>query len=384
MKGRIGLLSSNELTVTREQALQVLERVESLELALAPTIFDANIEPAEKKEHMKALVMARATVQIDAEENKDSPWHIEEGESEEKVLFKAGVREYMVFTRAAEIVRSLETTLTITNTELLREMDRRRIDLFPPDGEWKDLKQIVRDLHMGKDSSRDKDILRMTGEIGDSYEAAGVDAKQIAQIIQAHASERGSGTSVLAVMATAASKVLKDRTLSTEEKFEALKAIAADALVMGVTRLESKYHSRKVPRLPYYERQDEEGSLVTFLARTDDQRDLLLGRMRDAMIQSEFDLTSTLSPGTVVKYMVEEDWEGLLKVSVLTDPARRVVYGMMQAGNPPFDREHFLKYSSLTQRDVDQALGDLMHYGLVRLHSAIGSRRFWDLAVRDG
>jgi hypothetical protein len=322
MKGRIGLLSSNELTVTREQALQVLERVESLELALAPTIFDANIEPAEKKEHMKALVMARATVQIDAEENKDSPWHIEEGESEEKVLFKAGVREYMVFTRAAEIVRSLETTLTITNTELLREMDRRRIDLFPPDGEWKDLKQIVRDLHMGKDSSRDKDILRMTGEIGDSYEAAGVDAKQIAQIIQAHASERGSGTSVLAVMATAASKVLKDRTLSTEEKFEALKAIAADALVMGV--------------------------------------------------------------GTVVKYMVEEDWEGLLKVSVLTDPARRVVYGMMQAGNPPFDREHFLKYSSLTQRDVDQALGDLMHYGLVRLHSAIGSRRFWDLAVRDG
>jgi hypothetical protein len=350
-------------------------------VAAAPVIFDVTIAPADKKDHAMYLFLAQAREQIDNETDEDSPWHINDDDGTKQRAHKAGMFEYQVFTRAVEIVQNLQTTLAINETELIREMDRRRIDLFPPDGEWKDIEGIIRDLNQGKVGSRATDILRMCGDVGDAYEKAGVTAKDIAEIIQAHATDRGDGTSVLAIMATAGNRVLKDTSLRAEEKQEKLLEIAEKAKELSVNKLEETYRNPLVPRLPYEKQyEDGGGALYVFWARTEDQADLLEGRMADAMIRADFYLTRPVSPGAILKAQAADDWDGLLRAAVLADPACRAVYGMMEAGKGPFDREHFMRYTDLAPREIDHALSELGKYGLATSRK-LGTKTIWDKAV---
>jgi hypothetical protein len=365
-----------------ELALGLLPPAEQYLVAVAPILYDPRIEPVAKKDDSMRLLLILADWQVEQETDKDSPWAVEKGDDEKERAHKAGIRNYMVLTRVVEILRNRQTTLTLNETEAIREMDARRIDLFPPDGEWKDLTGIIKDLAGGKTGSRAHDIMRMTGAIGRAFEDAGVDAKQIAEIIQAHSDGRNDGTSILAPMASAASKVLKDRSLTPEEKKEKLREIAANALVMGVNELESRYYNRLVPRLSYQEQTEDDGStLFVFYARTVPQADLLRSRMQDAMIRVDDlggELFRPISPGRILKAKVEGDWDGLLKSVVLADRACRVVYGMIAAGPGPFDHEHFMRYTNFPPREIDQALGELEKYGLVRSWKIARTKPLWE------
>lgn len=334
-------------------------------------ILSPYIEPADKSEATLRMLYAAACQQVHDETDEDSPWE----NPKLSLDAKTGMLEYQTWTRALAILDNLRTTLNINEVEIASTINRKRLDLFPPDGEWRDLRRILTEFS-GGGGGRAGQIAQFIEKASYSFEAADVPAHQIAEIVQQH-SRNDPRLSILAPMAAAGNKAVKTAR-TEEEKQERLRQIADDALSLPVNQFEDKYYGREVPRIPYAEQQEDDGStLFVFRARSEREANLLRGRMRDAMDLDE-GLFRPVTPSQIVEARQFENWDGLLKSAVLADRSCREVYGMLEAAGNICDREHFLMYSALEPAAVDQALQELVHYGLVDALDM--GKKLWQLA----
>ena len=343
--------------------------------------FSTAIEPSQKKDLVMATLLQEASMQVAAETDEDSPWYLSltGHESKHTVLQRVGRCRYEVLTRAAKILHNLRTTLDINEGELLAQIQRERIELFPPDGQYQSLMDIIAEIYDGRPGSRTIAALRFN-EFRDEFEAAGVSAYQVAQIIEEHSRGGNFGTSILASMATAASKVLKgDEVLTTKERKARLREIASNAMVMSVNEFETHYSERRVSSLRYDEQRDDlGGTLFVFEAKTQEQAELLRGRMRDAMVRDE-GLWRPVTPSQIATAAQVGEWQELLKAAVLADRTCRVIYGMLEAAAGPCDRDYFLRYSSLAPQEVDAALAELEHWALIEKPARVGTKTLWTM-----
>lgn len=341
--------------------------------------FSTTIAPSQKKDLVLATLLNEASFQVHAETDEDSPWYTSGNEPQDVQLQREGRYRYEVLTRAAKILHNLRTTLDINEGELLAQIQRERIELFPPDGQYQQLMDVVAEIYEGRPGSRTIAALRFN-EFRDEFEAAGVSAYQVAQIIEEHSRGGNFGTSILASMATAASKVLRSGDILTaKERKTKLREIAGNAMVMSVNEFEQHYSDRRVSSLRYDEQRDDlGGTLFVFEAKTQEQAELLRGRMRDAMVRDE-GLWRPVTPSQIATAAGMGEWQELLRSAVLADRTCRVIYGMLEAAVGPCDREYFLRYSSLAPQEVDTALAELEHWGLVEHPAQIGTKTLWML-----
>ncbi len=349
-------LTAQDLTIWKE-----------LEIALS-----SFVEPADKADIWLDLIHIEAARQIASETDPDSPW-LDEKKTPE---VRAGRLEFHTWTRALEIVANLQKVMEINLYAITGIIWRKRLDLFPMDGTWEDLVEILV-KHTGMNRSRAGQVSRFIQEVGEQFVEAGVSPHNIAEIIQEHSRAGQIGLSILAPMSTAGSKVLADPDLTKAEKKKKMKEIAKDARENTVNDFENQVYGKAIPQLLYQEQAEDGGAtMFIFKAATPRQASLLRGRMRDAMVEDS-GLFRPVTPSQILTASHLNDWGGLVKAAVLADRACRILYGMLEASSGPCDYDYFEQYSDLPQSAIEHGLGELVRFELADQLN-MGGKKLWD------
>jgi hypothetical protein len=232
---------------------------------------DANRDVAAQQ--LAQLIAKAAEGQIDAETNKDSPWFVEAADDAEARERKAMVREGEITKRALQISQARVWADEQAQIYIVKHFQKRRLDLFPADGTWREMEEVIRELLPPSRSGAVFQVVKFLDDAEAAIDGTEITTKDVVDLVD------DKGAYVVGRLGTAIRQEVPDNA-TDEERAEIVEQLFDDAKSLSKSQFQRKHGGKKaIEPLLFRSFKDADGEWFMIQAQNSRQAGALRSRM---------------------------------------------------------------------------------------------------------